>query len=78
MKTMETKKIAQKKTTAAPVFPVLLRKKEVSAILCCSCTELDRIIERGEIRYDYKRGSTILFKEETIHAYLESIKVKID
>ncbi|MDR1201647.1 MAG: hypothetical protein LBL58_08480 [Tannerellaceae bacterium] len=71
---METKK----KTTTAPVFPVLLRKKEVSTILCCSCTELDRIIERGELRYDYKRGATALFKEETIHKYLESIKVKID
>jgi predicted site-specific integrase-resolvase len=58
-------------------FPKLLRKKEVSAILHCSYKEIDRIILRGELRYDYKRGSTPLFKEETIHRYLESIKVKI-
>jgi hypothetical protein len=69
---METKK------TVPVGFPVFLKKKEVCAILRCSCMEIDRIILRGELAYDYKRGSTILFKEETIRDYLESIKVKID
>jgi hypothetical protein len=69
---METKK------TVPVGFPVLLRKKEVSIILNCSYKEIDRIILRGELTYDYKRGATPLFKEETIRDYLESIKVKIN
>ncbi|MDR1200874.1 MAG: helix-turn-helix domain-containing protein [Tannerellaceae bacterium] len=69
---METKKIA------IANFPAFLKKKEVCAILRCSYREVNRIIERGDLRYDYKRGGTILFKEETIHAYLESIKVRIN
>jgi predicted site-specific integrase-resolvase len=69
---METKKITP------TGFPVLLRKKEVTIILHCSYIELERIMERGDLRYDYMRGKTALFKEETIHQYLESIKVRID
>jgi excisionase family DNA binding protein len=75
---MKAKKNPGATTTvpAVPAFPKLLRKKEVTEILNCSYAEIERMIARGELCYDYKRGNTALFKEETIHAYLESIAVK--
>ncbi|MDH6304646.1 hypothetical protein M2459_001382 [Parabacteroides sp. PF5-5] len=58
-------------------LPVLYTKKEVCRIIKCSRSEIDRIILRGDLAYDYKRGTVALFKEETIINYLESIKVNL-
>jgi DNA-binding XRE family transcriptional regulator len=58
-------------------FPKLYTKKDLAGIIRCSRTTIDRHIERGDLRYDYKRGSTILFEEKTVIEYINSLKVKI-
>ena len=58
-------------------FPVLYTKKEACSILKCSPREMGRMLERGEIRYDFKRRTRIFFTREALENYLESIKVNM-
>lgn len=58
-------------------IPVLYNKKETCNLLKVSERELGRMIERGVICYDYKYNTRILFKEETLVSFLETIEVKI-
>jgi excisionase family DNA binding protein len=52
--------------------------KEVCAILRCSSRTLWRMIEAGEIAYNYRRGCHIFFTQEEIEKYIKSIEVSIN
>ena len=58
-------------------IPVLYTKKEACDRLRISEREIGRAIEKGLICYDYKYNTRILFKEETLERFLESIALKI-
>jgi hypothetical protein len=61
----------------ATIIPVLYTTNETAAFLKVSRRELGRMIERGEIAYDYNRKGHKLFTEENIIEFINSIKVKI-
>jgi excisionase family DNA binding protein len=52
--------------------------KEVGAILRCSSRTIWRMIEAGEISYNYRRGCHIFFTQDEIERYIKSIEVSID